>query len=71
MSQEFIAKPKDHPTTASSRRTLLAALRRGGVQIILMRAVDGLGVFGLAQRKLSLGRSALKTLSPPLVRLVP
>ena len=47
------------------------AVRPGGVQLVLMRAVDGLGVFGLAQSKLPLGRSALKRLSPVLVRLVP
>lgn len=49
----------------------IRAVRRGGVQIILMRAEEGLGVFGLAQRKLPFGRSGLKRLSPLLVRLVP
>jgi nickel-dependent lactate racemase len=47
------------------------AVQSGGVQIVLMRAIDGLGVFGLAQRRLPLGRSGLKRLSPLLVRLVP
>ena len=47
------------------------AVRRGGVQIVLMRALDGLGVMGLAQRRLPLGRSALKRFAPLLVKLVP
>ena len=47
------------------------ALRPGGVLITLVRAEEGVGVFGLANRKLPLGRSALKTLAPLLVRLVP
>jgi nickel-dependent lactate racemase len=49
----------------------IRAVRPGGVQIILMRAEEGLGVFGLADRRLPLGRPALKALSPLLVRLVP
>jgi len=47
------------------------AVRRGGVQITLARAQEGVGVFGLANRRLPLGRRALKTLAPLLVRLVP
>jgi len=47
------------------------AVRRGGVLITLARAEEGVGVFGLADRKLPLGRRALKTLSPVLLRLVP
>jgi hypothetical protein len=49
----------------------IRAVRHGGVQIILMRCMDGLGVFGLAQRKLPFGRAGLKRLSPLLVRLIP
>ncbi len=49
----------------------IRAVRRGGVQIILMRCMDGLGVFGLAQRKLPFGRAGLKRLSPLLVQLIP
>jgi hypothetical protein len=49
----------------------IRAVRPGGVQIVLMRAEEGLGVFGLADRRLPLGRPALKALSPLLVRLVP
>jgi lactate racemase len=49
----------------------IRALRPGGVQITLVRANEGVGVFGLANRKLPLGRGALKCLAPLLVRLVP
>ncbi len=49
----------------------IRAVRRGGVQIILMRAEEGLGVFGLAQRSLPLKRRGLKFLAPLLVRIVP
>jgi hypothetical protein len=47
------------------------ALRPGGVQITLVRAEEGVGVFGLANRRLPLGRNALRRLAPVLVRLVP
>jgi lactate racemase len=49
----------------------IRAVRRGGVQIVLMRAEEGLGVFGLADRKLPVGRAGLQALAPLLVRLVP
>ncbi|MGC9347067.1 MAG: nickel-dependent lactate racemase [Anaerolineae bacterium] len=49
----------------------IRAVRRGGTQIILMRAEEGLGVFGLADRKLPLGRGGLRLLAPLLVRLIP
>jgi hypothetical protein len=39
--------------------------------ITLARAVKGGGVFGLANRKLPVGRRALKMLSPLLLPLVP
>jgi hypothetical protein len=41
------------------------------VLITLVRAEEGVGVFGLANRKLPVGRSALKILAPLLVGLVP
>lgn len=47
------------------------AVRRGGVMITLVRAEEGVGVFGLANRKLPLGRGALKTLAPLLLKVVP
>lgn len=49
----------------------IRAVRRGGVLITLVRASEGVGVFGLANRKLPLGRSALKALAPVLIPLVP
>ena len=49
----------------------IRAVRPGGVQITLVRAEEGVGVFGLADRRLPLGRRALKALSPVLLRLVP
>ena len=47
------------------------AVKWGGVQIVLMRAEEGLGVFGLADKKLPLSRAGLQRLSPLLVRLLP
>jgi nickel-dependent lactate racemase len=47
------------------------AVKPGGVMIIAVRAEEGLGVFGLADRKLPLGRAALKALAPVLLPLVP
>jgi lactate racemase len=47
------------------------AARPGGVVITVVKADEGVGVFGLANRKLPLGRNALRRLAPILVRLVP
>lgn len=47
------------------------AVKPGGTVITLVRAKEGVGVFGLANRKLPLGRNALQTLAPVLVKLVP
>lgn len=49
----------------------IRAVRPGGIQIILMRAEEGLGVFGLADRNLPLKRGGLKLLAPLLVNLIP
>ena len=49
----------------------IRALRPGGTMITLVRAAEGVGVFGLANRKLPVGRRALKLLSPLLLPLVP
>ncbi len=49
----------------------IQAVRRGGVLITLVRAEEGLGVFGLANRKLPLGRGALRLLAPVLIPLIP
>jgi nickel-dependent lactate racemase len=47
------------------------ALRPGGVMITCIRADEGVGVFGLANRKLPVGRKALKILAPLILLLVP
>jgi nickel-dependent lactate racemase len=49
----------------------IRAVRPGGVHITLVRADEGVGVFGLADSDLPLGRWALRLLSPLLLRLVP
>ena len=49
----------------------IRALRPGGVMITLVRAEEGVGVFGLANQKLPLGRGALRLLAPLLLPLVP
>lgn len=49
----------------------IRAVRRGGVHITLVRATEGVGVFGLADSQLPLGPRALKLLAPLLLRLVP
>jgi nickel-dependent lactate racemase len=49
----------------------IRALKPGGVMICLVRAEEGVGVFGLANRKLPLGRRALKLLAPLILPLVP
>jgi nickel-dependent lactate racemase len=47
------------------------AVRKGGAHITLVRAEEGVGVFGLANRKLPLGRGGLKAVAPVLLPLVP
>ena len=49
----------------------IRAVRPGGVMITLVRAEEGVGVFGLANRKLPIGKAALKFLAPVLLPLVP
>jgi nickel-dependent lactate racemase len=49
----------------------IRAVRPGGVMINLVRAEEGVGVFGLANQKLPLGKKALRTLAPALVKVVP
>jgi lactate racemase len=49
----------------------IRAVRRGGALIVLVRAREGTGVFGLANRKFPVGRGALKILAPLLLPLVP
>ena len=47
------------------------AVKPGGVLITLVRAEEGVGVFGLANQKLPLGHRGFQTLAPVLVKLVP
>lgn len=47
------------------------AVKPGGVVITLVRAEEGVGVFGLANQKLPLGRGGLQAFAPLLIRLVP
>jgi nickel-dependent lactate racemase len=49
----------------------IGALRRGGTMIVMVRAEEGVGVFGLANAKLPLGRRTLKFLAPLLLPLIP
>lgn len=47
------------------------ALKPGGVMIVLVRAEEGVGVFGLANRKLPVGRRGLQLLAPLLLGVLP
>ncbi|HEX8992645.1 MAG TPA: nickel-dependent lactate racemase [Anaerolineales bacterium] len=49
----------------------IRAVRPGGVLITLVRAEEGMGVFGLANRKLPLSRGALRAVAPVLLNFVP
>lgn len=49
----------------------IRAVKPGGVMITLVRAEEGMGVFGLANRKFPLGRGPLKRVAPILVKVVP
>ena len=49
----------------------IRAVKPGGVMLTLVRAEEGVGVFGLANRKLPVGKAALKFLAPLLLPLVP
>jgi hypothetical protein len=66
-----------HPMDQDLRQGLkalantLRAMRPGGVHITLIRALEGVGVLGLANRRLPLGPGALRTLAPLLLHLVP
>ncbi len=66
-----------HPMNTDLRQGVKAlansirAVRPGGVMITLVKADEGVGVFGLANRKLPLNRGGLKRLAPLLLRLVP
>jgi nickel-dependent lactate racemase len=66
-----------HPMDSDLRQGVKAlantvrAVKRGGLMITLVRAREGVGVFGLANKKLPLGKGALRLLAPLLLPLVP
>ncbi len=66
-----------HPMDQDMRQGLKAlantirAVKPGGALITLVRAEEGMGVFGLANRKFPLSRGVLKVVSPVLVNFVP
>jgi lactate racemase len=75
-----VARPADvvisnsHPMEQDLRqgvKALANTVRAGGVHITLVRAHEGVGVFGLANHKLPLGRKALRRAAPLLLPLVP
>jgi lactate racemase len=49
----------------------IRAVKPGGALITLVRAEEGMGVFGLANRKFPLSGRALKASAPLLIKLVP
>jgi len=75
--QADIVITDSHPMDSDLRQGVKAlantvrALKPGGVLITLIRADEGVGVFGLANTKLPFGRSVLKFLAPLLIPLVP
>ncbi len=76
-AQADIVITDSHPMDSDLRQGVKAlgntvrAVKRGGILITLVRAREGVGVFGLANRKLPLGKGALHLLAPLLLKLVP
>ncbi len=66
-----------HPMDSDLRQGVKAlanttmAVRPGGVMITLVKADEGVGKFGLAERKLPVSRGGLKLLAPLLLPMVP
>jgi lactate racemase len=66
-----------HPMDSDLRQGVKAlantirSVKKGGVLITLVKADEGVGVFGLANKKLPLSKSALKFLAPILLPLIP
>jgi len=66
-----------HPMDSDLRQGVKAlanttrAVRPGGVMITLVKANEGVGVFGLAERKLPVSQGGLRLLAPLLLPLVP
>ncbi len=76
-AQADIVITDSHPMDSDLRQGVKAlgntvrAVKRGGVMITLVHAREGVGVFGLANRKLPLSKGALRLLAPVLLPLVP
>jgi nickel-dependent lactate racemase len=76
-AQADIVITDSHPMDSDLRQGVKAlgntvqAVKRGGVSITLVHAREGVGVFGLANRKLPLSKGALRLLAPLLLPLVP
>jgi hypothetical protein len=66
-----------HPMDSDLRQGVKAlantirSVKKGGVLITLVKADEGVGVFGLANKKLPLSKGALKFLAPVLLPLIP
>jgi len=66
-----------HPMDSDLRQGVKAlanttmAVRPGGVMLTLVKADEGVGKFGLAERKLPVSRGGLKLLAPLLLPMVP
>ena len=72
-AQADVVITASHPMDQDLRQGVKAlantirAVKPGGTLITLVRAEEGVGVFGLANRKLPVGRTALKWLAPLLL----
>ncbi len=66
-----------HPMNSDLRQGVKAlantirAVKRGGFLITFVKAEEGVGVFGLANRKLPLSKGALQFLAPVLLKVIP
>ena len=75
--QADIVITSSHPMDIDLRQGVKAlantirAVKPGGVLITFARAEEGTGMFGLANRKLPLGKNALRFLAPVILPLVP
>lgn len=75
-SRADIVITDSHPMDSDLRQGVKAlantvrALKPGGVMITLVKADEGVGVFGLANRKLPVGKKTLKTLIPIILPFV-
>ena len=76
MEKADVVITDSHPMDSDLRQGVKAlantirALKPGGILITIVRAEEGVGVFGLANKKLPLGKKALKTLAPVILPLV-